>query len=99
MSGRKSFLRNFWKEKKMVGAMSPSSPFLAKKMLKSIDFKTVRVIVELGPGTGVFTRKMLEQLHPEGVLLVFELNDNFMQLLSNRISPGIHRFSLQNRGS
>ncbi|MBI3239296.1 MAG: methyltransferase domain-containing protein [Flavobacteriia bacterium] len=91
MSGRKSFLRNFWKEKKMVGAMSPSSPFLAKKMLKSIDFKAVRVIVELGPGTGVFTRKMLEQLHPEGVLLVFELNDNFMQLLRKEFTdPRVH---------
>lgn len=91
MSGRKSFLRNFWKEKKMVGAMSPSSRFLAKKMLESIDFQSMRVIVELGPGTGVFTRKMLEQLHPDGVLLVFELNDNFMNLLQKEFNdPRVH---------
>lgn len=71
--------------------MSPSSRFLAKKMLKSIDFKQVRVIVELGPGTGVFTRRMLEQLHPEGILLVFELNDNFMNLLKKEFKdPRVH---------
>lgn len=86
MSGRKSFLRNFWKEKKMVGAMSPSSRFLAKKMLESVDFSTARVIVELGPGTGVFTRRILEQLHPEGILLVFELNDEFMKMLKREFT-------------
>lgn len=86
MSGRKSFLRNFWKEKKMVGAMSPSSRFLAKKMLESVDFSTARVIVELGPGTGVFTRRILEQLHPDGILLVFELNDEFMKMLKREFT-------------
>lgn len=81
MSHKRSFLKNFWKEKKMVGAMSPSSRFLAKKMLESIDFTTSKVIVELGPGTGVFTRRILNELAPDGVLLVFELNDHFMGLL------------------
>jgi phosphatidylethanolamine/phosphatidyl-N-methylethanolamine N-methyltransferase len=91
MSGRKSFLRSFWKEKKMVGAMSPSSRFLAKKMLHPIDFGKVRVIVELGPGTGVFTRKMLEQLRPDGIMLVFELNDSFMNLLKKEFNdPRVH---------
>lgn len=71
--------------------MSPSSRFLAKKMLESIDFKRMKVIVELGPGTGVFTRRILKELHPEGVMLVFELNDNFMQLLKKEFSdPRVH---------
>ncbi len=69
----------------MVGAMSPSSPFLAKKMLESIDFSTAKVIVELGPGTGVFTKKMLEKMAPDAVLLVFELNDNFVGMLQRQI--------------
>ena len=81
MSDKRSFIRNFWKERKMVGAMAPSSKYLAKKMLKRIDFSTAKVIVELGPGTGVFTRKILQNLSPDGILLVFELNDSFMQML------------------
>lgn len=85
MINKKSFLRNFWKEKKMVGAMSPSSRFLAKKMLESIDFSKAKVIVELGPGTGVFTKRMLEKMPKDSKLLVFELNDSFIQLLERTI--------------
>ena len=81
MSDKRSFIRNFWKERKMVGAMAPSSKYLAKKMLQKIDFSTAKVIVELGPGTGVFTRKILQKLSPDGILLVFELNDSFMNQL------------------
>lgn len=66
--------------------MSPSSRFLAKKMLESIDFSKARVVVELGPGTGVFTRRILQELHADGVLLVFELNDNFMNQLKKEFT-------------
>jgi phospholipid N-methyltransferase len=48
MPNKKSFLKQFWKEKKMVGAMAPSSRFLAKKMLENIDFSNAKVLVELG---------------------------------------------------
>jgi phosphatidylethanolamine/phosphatidyl-N-methylethanolamine N-methyltransferase len=54
---KKSFIKQFWAEKKMVGSMTPSSRFLTQKMLKNIDFKKVKLIVELGPGTGVFYQK------------------------------------------
>lgn len=86
MSEKKSFIKQFWKEKKMVGAMAPSSRFLANKMLKNVDFTEARVIVELGPGTGVFTDRILKKMHPESILLVFELNDNFYNQLKSRIT-------------
>lgn len=66
--------------------MSPSSPFLAKKMLESIDFKRTKVIVELGPGTGVFTKKIIEKMAPDAIMLVFELNDSFMNQLQRKIN-------------
>lgn len=88
---RKSFLKQFWKERKMVGSVIPSSRFLARKMLGSIDFKTTRVIIELGPGNGVFTRMLVEQMHPEAHLFVFELNDAFYDALKREINdPRVH---------
>lgn len=81
MSDKRSFLRQFWKEKKMIGAMSPSSKFLAKKMLEPINFEKDKVLVELGPGTGVFTRELIDKMAPDAQLFVFELNDYFVQLL------------------
>lgn len=83
---RKSFLRQFWKEKKMVGSMVPSSRFLAKKMLSPIDFGSSKVIVELGPGSGVFTRRLAEEMLPDAHLLVFELNTDFYEQLNQEFT-------------
>ena len=86
MAEKKSFIRQFWKEKKMIGAMAPSSRFLAAKMVKVIDFKSANVIIELGPGTGVFTKELLKNMLPEAKLLAFELNDTFFEILKKDLS-------------
>ena len=70
----------------MVGAVSPSSKTLGRKMLSNIDFLTDKLIVELGPGTGVFTDEIIKKMAPDAKLLVFELNDNFYEALSERIT-------------
>lgn len=85
MRQKKNFISQFFKNKKMIGSMVPSSRFLAKKMLQHIDFKRSKVIIELGPGTGVFTDRLLELMEPDCTLLIFELNDNFYHQLSDRI--------------
>lgn len=82
MSRRKYFLKQFFKEKKTVGAVSPSSRYLKAKMLRDVDFSAARLIVEYGPGTGVFTREIAREMHPECRLLVIELNDSFFQRVS-----------------
>jgi phosphatidylethanolamine/phosphatidyl-N-methylethanolamine N-methyltransferase len=85
MSKGLRFFKEFLKERKTVGALSPSSIFLARKMLAPIDFDKARVIVELGPGTGIFTKEVLKQLHPDAKLLVFETQRNFCELLEREI--------------
>ena len=79
------FIRQFWKEKRMVGAISASSRFLGEKMLEGIDFDKEKILVELGPGTGVFTDIIIERLKEDSVLFVFELNDRFYEQLAARI--------------
>jgi phosphatidylethanolamine/phosphatidyl-N-methylethanolamine N-methyltransferase len=85
MLPKKSFFQRFLKEKKMVGAISPSSSFLTNKMLENIDFHSAKVFIEIGPGTGVFTKKMLSRMNPESLFLVFELNTEFHQELQTNI--------------
>lgn len=77
MGTKTKFLRQFFKDRQMVGAVAPSTRFLAEKMLKNVDFKHSRLIIELGPGNGVFTEIMLERMAPDAKLYVFELNDEF----------------------
>lgn len=91
MTDKKNFRKQFWKDKKMVGAMAPSSKYLAKKMMENIDFKAANVIIELGPGTGVFTDEIISQMNEQSHLLVFELNDVFYDVLHKRINdPRVH---------
>ncbi len=85
MSKKRSFIQQFWKDRKTVGSVRPSSRFLADKMLQNIDFTNSKIIVELGPGTGVFTHKILEKMAPDAKLLVFELNQNFIRTLRRKI--------------
>lgn len=91
MVSSSSFLKQFWKDKQMVGALAPSSRSLGAKMLRDLDFENARVVVELGPGTGVFTGLILEKMHPDATLLVFELNDLFYDQLKNKFDdPRVH---------
>ncbi len=85
MSESKNFRKQFWKEKKTVGAMAPSSRFLTEKMLQHIDFKSAKVIIELGPGTGVFTDAIISRMRNDATLLVFEVNDSFFDNLHKKV--------------
>jgi phosphatidylethanolamine/phosphatidyl-N-methylethanolamine N-methyltransferase len=80
---KRSFLKEFIRENKTVGSLTPSSRFLASKMLDNIDYSKTKVIVELGPGTGVFTRRIAKKLPENVILLVFELNEEFYLQLKN----------------
>ena len=61
----------------MVGSVVPSSKFLSRKMLDHLNFKSAKLVVELGPGTGVFTERIIEKLGKDCTLLIIELNDKF----------------------
>lgn len=86
MATKRNFLKQFFKDRKMVGAVSPSTRFLGEKMLENIDFDHAKGLIELGPGTGVFTDIIIERMRKDAKLLVFELNDKFYESLSARIS-------------
>lgn len=62
----------------VTASLFPSSRFLASAMLRAIDFRTARVIVELGVGTGAITKEILRRLNPKAVLLGVDLNRAFV---------------------
>lgn len=83
---KRKFLKTFFEERKQVGAVAPSSRFLVKKMCDKIDFEQADVIVELGPGTGVFTTELLARSKKNARIFVFELNDEFFKLLQKKFT-------------
>jgi len=79
-----SFLSEFLRRPSSVGAIAPSSPDLAEKMLQWIDWPNVRAVIEYGPGTGAFTGRIRERIHPACRFLAIEINSQFAATLSSR---------------
>jgi phosphatidylethanolamine/phosphatidyl-N-methylethanolamine N-methyltransferase len=75
------FIESFIREPFAVGALCPSSPVLARAVVDSCEFKPGDTVVELGPGTGAFTRRLLQRLGPRGQLLALETSATSVELL------------------
>ncbi|WP_372090530.1 class I SAM-dependent methyltransferase [Tistrella mobilis] len=71
------FLREFLRAPLRTGAQQPSSRALAAAMAAEIDPAADGPVVELGPGTGVVTRALLDRGIPEDRLILIELNPSF----------------------
>ena len=74
------FFRQWLKNPFSIAALSPSSRQLARQMVAELPRATERVI-ELGGGTGVFTRALLEHGIKADDLFVLELNEALFQHL------------------
>ena len=75
------FLLQYITKPRTVGAVLPSSRYLARKMAMCVDFDKATHIVEYGPGTGVFTDEILRSLRPDAKLLLLERNEDFARAL------------------
>ncbi|SIT41466.1 conserved hypothetical protein [Paraburkholderia piptadeniae] len=79
------FIKHWLKNPAAVGAIAPSSPYLARAMAQPADqFDT---IIELGAGTGVITDALIER-NPSARLIAFELDPALAGKLAAR-HPGI----------
>lgn len=91
-----------------VGAVAPSSRYLAQAMLGPLPLDRAHVVVELGPGTGVMTEALLGGLPSNSHLLAFEINSRFARYLRSNVpdprltvveaSAELIRGELQQRG-
>ncbi len=78
-----AFLRAGLRDPRRVGAVAPSGRALARLITSEIADHTGPVI-ELGAGTGVFTRALLERGVPERQLVLVEAHPDFARLLQQR---------------
>jgi|SRR6188474_488173 len=75
------FLQAFLKNPTKVGSIAPSSPELARVMLKGLKPDADNIVIELGVGTGAIT-KFLQELVPDNrSLLGIELDEGLVRLL------------------
>jgi phosphatidylethanolamine/phosphatidyl-N-methylethanolamine N-methyltransferase len=93
------FLKHFITNPSQVGAIAPSSHALAVKITRYIDDRSKakstgpgRRILEIGAGTGVFTREIAKKLGPDDCLDVVEYDHGFCERLRTEFdkNPQVH---------
>lgn len=76
-----------------VGAVAPSSTFLAKAIIHPLQYRPERPIsvLEVGAGTGVFTLQILKMLGQGDRLDVYEMNTRFFGYLTQCVEKNNHQ--------
>ena len=72
MAAWAKFLREFAKARLSVGSPIATSPGTIVRQLENVDWASTRLFVEYGPGTGEFTRYILEHLPSSAQLIAIE---------------------------
>jgi phosphatidylethanolamine/phosphatidyl-N-methylethanolamine N-methyltransferase len=79
------FLGQCAKHIRTTGAVAPSGKHLARAMVNAIGaLQPGQVIIELGPGTGVFTRELRKRF-PTHPVVAIEFNEMFVKRLRERM--------------
>ncbi len=90
MGSRGANYRLFWQEFRRTfystGAVLPSGPRLCRALARFAAANGApRRLLEVGPGTGVVTERIIAEMGPEDTLELCELNDRFVAALSERL--------------
>jgi phosphatidylethanolamine/phosphatidyl-N-methylethanolamine N-methyltransferase len=88
MSEHSRLLGAFVRRPGRTGAIVPSSRELARLMTREMGLDTADTVVELGAGTGVFTRIIGERLRRGAVALAFEIDPILASQLEGTV-PGV----------
>lgn len=74
LNGVALFLQEAFNRPRQIGAIAPSSRNLAVAMARWLPPERDHFVLELGPGTGVVTRALLEKGLPEDRLVAIEMS-------------------------
>lgn len=92
------YLKNMFRDKQ-VASITPTSSFGIEKVCSKINFTKRNVVIEYGPGTGVFTKYLLDHLTADSLLIVIERNEDFINILAKTFNDPrlvVHHESAEN---
>jgi len=80
----KLFAKEVVNSLKHIGAIAPSSKYLANNIIKHIDFGDNQIILEFGCGNGAITKQILRKMPSSSRLISLEINNPFMKHCQNK---------------
>jgi phosphatidylethanolamine/phosphatidyl-N-methylethanolamine N-methyltransferase len=83
------FFKGWLDKPKAVGAIMPTSTITARRMASVVDPSSKLPVLELGPGTGVITRAILERGIAPQDLYTVEYSEDFVDFLRLEF-PDVH---------
>jgi phospholipid N-methyltransferase len=86
---RAKFLAQFIVRPGVIGAVAPSSRWLARAMVEGLDLERAGAVVEFGPGSGAFTDEILARIGPQTTFFAIERNEPMAAGLRER-HPALH---------
>ncbi len=78
---RFKFFKEGIRNLKTVGTVTRSSRYLCDKVINHSKIHQAKVIIELGAGDGVLTKRILNRMPDDCKLIAFEINDMFIDTL------------------
>ncbi|WP_435164814.1 class I SAM-dependent methyltransferase [Paenibacillus glycanilyticus] len=75
------FFKKFIHNPKYVGSITPSSRYLANRMVAAAKWEEAENIVEVGSGTGAITRAIAKRVMPKSKVILFEKDEEMAQRL------------------
>src|SRR3954469_15060842 len=78
------FFKVFLRAPALTSSIMPSSPWLAERMVADLGLDQAKVVVELGPGTGAFTRAIQKEISPAAFYLAVEIDKVFASHLKRQ---------------
>jgi phospholipid N-methyltransferase len=89
LTDRVEFFLKFVMRPEKIGSITPSSSYLTRRMLDDLPWAKMRTIVELGAGTGVFTRHIALHCQEGSNVVIFEQDPEMRRALKHR-HPDFH---------
>jgi phosphatidylethanolamine/phosphatidyl-N-methylethanolamine N-methyltransferase len=75
------FAREFLQSPSITGAVCASSPFLARRLASAVDLSQARSVLEVGPGSGAITERLVRQMPARARLTTIEINPRFAEMI------------------
>jgi phosphatidylethanolamine/phosphatidyl-N-methylethanolamine N-methyltransferase len=82
------FLRGLVARPRTTGAISPSGAALTRAMASQVDPSETLPVIELGPGTGVVTKALVERGVDPKRIIAIEFSPEFCRMIRDRF-PGV----------
>jgi phosphatidylethanolamine/phosphatidyl-N-methylethanolamine N-methyltransferase len=84
LSDEARFIKSWIDDPGRTGSVTPSSPFLARRMASFVDPAIPGPVIEIGPGTGPVTEALVAQGVDPSRLVLVEFDPTFCRLLRAR---------------